>query len=233
MEHNADLRCNATPRAIAALTGPRPRVRPTLNRPSNALSSRRLRDGADATADLFEKALDGASYDLAEAVGVNVAIHRVNGRMRLSRPPKRRIVAVTQRFSGEWDGSATAALLDESTKPLGDALRKDAAHNLAPGDLPAEVLSELAGLILNRLVARLADVLGSNLRAKPAIPYVGPAATVFADIKTRLAGGAALGAMIASEPEGLGGVVVLACDPRRDADLTLPMDQHDSAVVGD
>lgn len=232
MEQKADLRRDATPSAFAALSASRPRVRATLHISSDAMSAGAQRDGGDATSDIFQNALEGASHDLAEAAGVDIAIRRADARMRLSRPPKRRIVAVTQHFSGACEGSATAALLDESDKALGDALRNEGSHSLASGDLPAEVLGELAGIILNRLVARLADAVATDLHAKPAIPYFGPAATVFADIKARLGLGAALGAMIASEPAGLGGVVVVSCDPRRGADLTRLMDQHDRVLVG-
>ncbi|MDH3355188.1 MAG: chemotaxis protein CheC [Chromatiales bacterium] len=136
----------------------------------------------DALTELFNVGVSRAAASFSEIVNdrVELTVPKIEicrlaeiGEKKLSSDEKRRVGAVSQRFSGAFDANALLFFAEEHTlKILGDMLGSQvSADELA--EFEQEAMCELGNIILNSCLSAMTDMLGITLNSSLPQYYIG------------------------------------------------------------
>lgn len=123
-------------------------------------------------------------------------------------------VSISQRFVGRIEGAATLVFTEQSSRKLVDILLGDTAEVADNPELEAEALEEIGNLVLNSALGALADEVTGELKVELPIVFKGSASRLLtAEDAAASVDAFLLRVALRSDPEGIGGMIVVTLNP--------------------
>lgn len=121
-------------------------------------------------------------------------------------------VSISQKFAGQIGGAATLVFTERSSQKLVEILLGEAIDLVENPELEAEALEEIGNIVLNSALGALADEVTGELKIDLPIVFKGEARQVLASKDGAHVDAFLLRVALRSDPEGIGGMIVVTLD---------------------